>query len=89
MVNKGHQLKTKRNAERLITGNRRSPLARIEKELAWIGFTEIGADPIAVAFEHKADELYLEIFVDDDRHIHSYLLVTFEEKKKKQRKYRW
>jgi hypothetical protein len=89
MVNKGHQLRTKRAVERLITGNHRMPLVRIEKELALLGFTELGADPIAVAFEHKPHELYLEIYLDDARAIHSYLLVTFNEKNKKQRKFRW
>jgi len=89
MVNKGHQLRTKRGVERLITGNRRMPLIRIEKDLALLGFTELGADLIAVAFEHKENELYLEIYLDDARSIHSYLLVTFDEKNKKQRKFRW
>lgn len=89
MVNKGQQLRTKRKAERLITGNCRLPLYRIEKELAGIGFIETGADPIAMAMEHRHDELYLEIWLDEDRCIHSYLLITFEEKNKKQRKFRW
>jgi hypothetical protein len=89
MVNKGNQLRTKRKTERLITGSCRLPLYRIEKELADIGFTQTGADPIAIAMEHQKDELYLEIWLDESRCIHSYLLIPFEEKNKKQRKYRW
>lgn len=51
----------KRLVERLITGNRRVPLNKLEKELHALGFVELGADQVAVAFEHRAMELYLEI----------------------------
>ena len=43
---------------------------------------------IAIATEHRPHELYLEILLDEGRCIHTYLLVTFEEKNKKQRKFR-
>jgi hypothetical protein len=89
MVNKGQQLRTKRKTERLISGSCNLPLYRIEKELSNIGFTQVGADQIAIAMEHRPHELYLEILLDEDRSIHSYLLVTYEEKNKKQRKFRW
>jgi hypothetical protein len=89
MVNKGHQLRTKRKTERLITGSCNLPLYRIEKELGDIGFTQTGADQVAIAMEHRPHELYLEILLDEGRCIHSYLLITFEEKNKKQRKFRW
>jgi hypothetical protein len=89
MVNKGQQLRTKRKTERLITGGCNLPLYRIEKELGDIGFIELGADPIAIAMEHRPHELYLEIGLDEGRCVHSYLLVTLEEKNKKQRKFRW
>jgi hypothetical protein len=89
MVNKGHQLRTKRKTERLITGSCNLPLYRIEKDLGDIGFTQLGADQVAIAMEHRPHELYLEILLDEGRCIHSYLLVTFEEKNKKQRKFRW
>jgi hypothetical protein len=89
MVNKGHQLRTKRKTERLITGNCNLPLYRIEKDLGDIGFTQLGADQIAIAMEHRPHELYLEILLDEGHCVHSYLLVTFEEKNKKQRKFRW
>ncbi len=88
MVNKGLQLITKRKVERLITGSCRMPVSRIGKELAFLGFVEKGADPISIAFEHNEHELYLEIQLED-RCIHSYLLVTFAEKNKRQRKFRW
>jgi hypothetical protein len=89
MVNKGQQLRTKRKTERLMVGNCNLPLSRIEQELGDIGFVELGADPIAVAMEHRPHELYLEIGLDEGRCVHSYLLVTFEEKNKKQQKFRW
>jgi hypothetical protein len=89
VVNKGQQLRTKRKTERLITGSCSIPLNRIEKDLADIGFTQLGADQVAIALEHHSHELYLEILLDEGRCIHSYLLVTFDEKNKKQRKFRW
>jgi len=89
MVNKGQQLRTKRKTERLISGSGNLPLSRIEKELLNIGFTQTGGDQLAIAMEHIPHELYLEILLDEGRCIHSYVLVTFEEKNKKQRKFRW
>ena len=89
MVNRGWQLRMKRLVERLVTGNRKKPVFRLEKELHALGFVELGADQVAVAFEHNIMELYLEIELDDDRAIHSYFIVPFEEKEKKRRKYRW
>jgi hypothetical protein len=89
MVNRGWQLRMKRLVERLITGNRRKPVLSLEKDLHALGFVELGADQVAVAFEHTIMELYLEIELDDERTIHSYFIVPFEEKEKKRRKYRW
>jgi hypothetical protein len=89
MANKGLQLRTKRKTERLITGSCNLPLHRIEKELGDMGFTQLGADQVAIAMEHRTHELYLEILLDEGHCIHSYLLVTFEEKDKKKRKFRW
>ena len=89
MVNAGWQLRMKRLVERLISTNRRYSVSRVEKELHALGFVELGADQVAVAFEHAAMELYLEILLDDERAIHSYFIVPFEEKSRKRRKYRW
>lgn len=89
MVNKGWQLRMKRLVERLVTSHRRAPVKKLEKDLHALGFVEHGADQIAVAFEHVVMELYLEIELDDDRTIHSYFIVPFEEKEKKRRRYRW
>lgn len=79
----------KRIVERLISTNRRYPVTKIEKELHRLGFVELGADQVAMAFEQARMELYLEIELDDERGIHSYFIVPFEEKEKKRRKYRW
>jgi hypothetical protein len=89
MVNKGQQLRTKRKTERLISEGCNLPLFRIEKELGDLGFIQTGADPKAIAMEHPIDELYLEIWLDEGRCIHSYLLIPFKEKNKKLRKFRW
>jgi hypothetical protein len=53
------------------------------------GFIEPGANPIAIAMEQGPEELYPEIGLDKDHYKHRYLLVTFEEKNKKQRKLHW
>jgi len=82
MVNKGQQLRTKRKLSASISGSCNLPLTRIEKELVDIGFYPAGADQVAIAMEHRPHELYLEILLDEGRCIHSYLLVTFEEKNK-------
>ena len=89
MVNTGQQLRMKRNVERLFTGSNRTPLSRIEKDLIRLGFVETGADQVAVAMENQPMELYLEIELDDSKCIHSYLILSFAEKTKKQRKFRW
>lgn len=79
----------KRLVERLVTGNRSAPVRKLEKDLHALGFVELGADQVAIAFGHVLMELYLEIGLDDNRCIHSYFIVPFEEKEKKRRKYRW
>ena len=89
MVNKGWQLRMKRNVERLFKDSCNRPVQGIEKALIPLGFKETGADPIAVAFEHPLMELYLEIELGDGRCVHSYLLVTFDERNKRRRKFRW
>ena len=89
VVNKGWQLRMKRLVERLVTSHRRMPVSKLDKDLHALGFVELGSDQIATAFEHVIMELYLEIELDDERHIHSYFIVPFEEKEKKRRKYRW
>ena len=89
MVNRGQQVRMKRKIERLFTGSCRRPLAGYEKELFALGFVQLGGDQVAIAFENKPMELYLEIGLEEPRCVHSYLLVTFEEKNKKQRKFRW
>lgn len=89
MVNTGQQLRMKRHVERLFTGSCSTPLSRLEKELLVLGFAEVGADPVAVAMENRAMELYLEVELDGSGCIHSYLVLPFSEKAKKQRKFRW
>lgn len=89
MVNKGQQLRMKRIVERLFTGSCRKPVSGFEKSLIPLGWTQTGGDQLALAFEQKFMELYLEIGLDDSQCVHSYLLVTFDEKNRKQRKFRW
>jgi hypothetical protein len=89
MVNKGQQLRMKRIVERLFTGSCRKPVAGFEKELSPLGWTQTGGDQRALAFVQNQMELYLEVELTEERCVHSYLLVTFEEKNKKKRKFRW
>jgi hypothetical protein len=78
-----------KKVEELFADSCGKELRDIEQELGKLGFTETGADPAAIAFEHKTMELYLEIELDNARCVHGYFLVPFEEKQKKQRKFRW
>ena len=89
MVNTGQQHRMKRSVERLFTGSCHMPLIRLEREFLKRGFVETGADQVAVAMENVPMELYLEIELEGTRCIHSYLIVSFEEKEKKRRKFRW
>ena len=38
-----------------------TPVKKLEKDLHALGFADVGADQIAIAFEHVIMELYLEI----------------------------
>ena len=89
MVNTGQQHRMKRSVERLFTGSCHRPLTGLQRELLKRGFVETGADQVAVAMENVPMELYLEIELEGTRCIHSYLIVSFEEKEKKRRKFRW
>jgi hypothetical protein len=89
MVNPGQQLRTKRNVERLFTSTCKTPVSKLERELFNLGFIETGADPVAIAMENRTMELYLEIELDDLQCIHGYQVLSFVEKAKKQRKFRW
>jgi len=61
----------------------------LKKNLPESGFFQLGADPVTLAMEHRRNELCLEISLDEKYCVHSYLLLTFEEKNKKQRKFSW
>jgi hypothetical protein len=89
MVNKGQQLRMKRLVERIFTKSCRKAVAGFEKELAGLGFAQTGGDQIALSFEHPFFELLLEITLDAGRCVHSYRIITFEEKNKRQQNVRW
>ena len=89
LVNHGLQLRIKRSVERLFTGSCKTPFSRIGKDLLRLGFIETGADPVAIAMENRSAELYLEVERDEGECVHSYLVLSFNEKAKKQRRFRW
>jgi hypothetical protein len=89
MATQDQRLNTMKKVERLFKNAGCQPVKRIEIDLLSLGFTEKGADPVAVAFENRKQELYLEVELDENRCIHSYILVPLEEKDKRQRKFRW
>lgn len=89
MVNKGQQLRMKRNVERLFAASCGKPVTGFEKELGNMGFTQTGGDLLALQFENRTSELFLEILLDAKRCVHSYRILTIPEQKERQPKYRW
>lgn len=89
MVNKGQQLRMRRNVERLFTASCGKPVAQLEKELGNLGFTQTGGDLLALQFENRTFELFLEILLDDKRCVHRYRIVPFEKRAVPQQKFRW
>ncbi|MBN1432081.1 MAG: hypothetical protein JW931_04860 [Methanomicrobiaceae archaeon] len=61
----------------------------MEKELIKLGYVQRGADPASAEFHHEGAGLLLDIEFEEDGLIHSYELLTTEEMKEKQRKFRW
>ena len=89
MVNSEQQVRVVKKVERLFEDAGCEPVTLVEKDLLSLGFTEKGADPVAIAFDNKKQGLYLEIELDEHQCIHSYILVSHEEKDRQQRKFRW
>jgi len=89
MVDRDYQTGMMKTAESILDAAEGRPLESIERDLAGLGFVEIGADPAAVAMEQKDLELYLEIEIDPGGAVHSYVLIPFKEKLQKQEPFRW
>lgn len=89
MVNKGQQLRMKRNVERLFSHSCGRPVAGFLKDLAALGFTQTGGDQIALQFENAPFELFLGVFLDTSRCVHRYEVLTIPELKQRQQKVRW
>jgi len=88
MVDREYQIGMMKTAESILDAAEGRPLESIERDLAGLGFVEIGADPAAVAMEQKDLELYLEIEIDPGGAVHGYVLIPFEEKLQKQEPFR-
>jgi hypothetical protein len=89
MVDRDYQIGTMKTVESILDAAEGRPLGSLERDLAGLGFTEIGADPAAVAMEQREQELYLEIGLDADGKVHGYVLIPFDEKVQKQEPFRW
>ena len=64
MVNRGNQLRARRKTERLISGSGIFLCIASKKSSLISGFPS-WADPVTLALEHRNDELYLEISLDE------------------------
>lgn len=89
MVDRNYQIGMMKTAESILDAAEGRSLESIERDLAGLGFAEIGADPAAVAMEQREMELYLEIELDPGRKVHGYVLIPFDEKVQKQERFRW
>lgn len=89
MVNRGQQLRVRRAVERLFAKGSRKPAAGFEMELAGLGFVQTGGDPVILAFENPAVELSLELTLGTGQLVHSYEVLTFEERTRRQQKFRY
>ena len=88
-VDRDCQIGMMETADSILDAAEGRALESIERDLAGLGFAEIGADPAAVAMEQREQELYLEIELDPDGRVHGYVLIPFEEKAQKQEPFRW
>lgn len=64
-------------------------MQEIELKLSELGFIQRDADPAVMVMEHPLAELFLEIEIDEDGQLHGYELLPFDERDKKQEKFRW
>lgn len=53
------------------------------------GFCPDGGDPVILAFENPAVELSLELTLGTGQLVHSYEVLTFEERTRRQQKFRY
>jgi hypothetical protein len=89
MVNTGQQLRVRRAVERLFAKSSSKPVAGFEMDLAKLGFVQTGGDPIILAFENPVVELALEITLGVGQLVHSYQVMSFAERTKRQQKFRY
>ncbi|TAJ45681.1 hypothetical protein [Methanofollis fontis] len=89
MTDQKYQSGMMKTVEAILDDARNRSMENLERDLTGLGFVQIGADPAAVAMEHRGEELYLEMELDDAGVVHSYILIPFEEKKQKQERFRW
>ncbi len=89
MVNRGQQFRMKRKVERLFTNSCSLPVSGLEKELGILGFIQTGSDLLALQFENRVFDLFLEIMLDENRCVHSYRVIPLVEKSGRRPKFRW
>jgi len=75
--------------EDLFNLNDADQVREIERKLTEYGFVQKGADPAVLAMEHAGLELFIEIELDEDGRVHAYTLLPFDERAKKQERFRW
>jgi hypothetical protein len=89
MVDKETQVALMDRVEELFNLNEADQLREIERKLTEFGFVQEGADPAALAMVHRPLELFIEIGIDEEGRVHGYELLPFEERAKKQERFRW
>jgi len=89
MVDRGQQLRIQRSVERLFTPSCGKAVGKYTTELGKLGFSQTGADPIALQFENPSFDLFVEVLLDRNQCVHSYQVLTFAERDARQQKFRW
>ncbi|GAB7016263.1 hypothetical protein [Methanogenium cariaci] len=79
----------KEKTEELLDESSRYTFTDIEKELLALGFIQRGSDPASAEFQHTGTGLMLDLEFNEEGDLHSYELLTTEEKDEKQRRFRW
>lgn len=64
------------------------PITLVSELKKW-GFVERGADPAVMVLVHPAQELFLEIGLNEEGTLHSYTLLPFDALNEKQERFRW
>jgi hypothetical protein len=89
MADSHNQATVMKRAETVLERYADASMQEIELKLSELGFIQRNADPVVLVMEHPEAELFLEIEIDEDGHLHGYELLPLDELDEKQEKFRW